>query len=225
MGARLTFGMGALVVLAAACAQASKGVQQSWVELDASRLKLLSAGPTTGTPVLLLHGGRFTSETWRELGTLDALADAGLRVIAIDLPGFGESPKSALPRSVVLTQVIAALDLEPVLLVSPSMSGTFSLPFVLDHAGELSGYMPVAPAGIDQYRTRLGEISVPTRILWGSDDQTFPLSEGEELARSIPAAELSIYEGAAHPCYLDQPERFHAELIDFARLLAEAVGE
>ncbi|MFT7677832.1 MAG: abhydrolase domain-containing protein 14 [Planctomycetota bacterium] len=225
MRAQLQLALSALALITAACAQAPKGVQLGWVELDDSRLKCLSAGPKDATPILLLHGGRFSSETWRELGTLDALADAGLRAIAIDLPGYGESLKSELPRETVLAQVVDALEVGPVLLVSPSMSGSFSLPFVIDHQDLVLGYMPVAPASIGRYRARLGEISAPTRILWGSEDQVFPLTEGEELARSIPAAELSIYEGAAHPCYLDQPERFHAELIAFARLLAEAVGE
>ena len=150
---------------------------------------------------------------------------AGLRAIAIDLPGYGESLNSELPRNAVLAEMVAALEVDPVLLVSPSMIGTFSLPFVIEHPGALLGYVPVAPAGVGRYPARLGEISVPTRILWGSLGTTFPLAEGEKLAVSIPGAELSVFDGASHPCYWDQPERFHDELIEFAQLLTETVGE
>ncbi len=197
----------------------SEAIEEGWIEFEGGRLKSLALGPADGTTVLLLHGGRFSSETWRELGTLEALADARLRAVAIDLPGFGGSAPGDLERADVLPRVVQALGVEKVVIVSPSMSGTFSLPFVLDQPASVLGFVPVAPAGLDRHRERLGEISVPTLIFWGSDDAVFPLAEGQALSKSIVGSRLSVFEGAAHPCYLDQPDRFHAELIAFAREL------
>ena len=48
------------------------------------------AGPEDGSPVLLLHGFPESSYMWRDL--LPALAGAGLRAIAPDFPGYGDSP-------------------------------------------------------------------------------------------------------------------------------------
>jgi pimeloyl-ACP methyl ester carboxylesterase len=41
--------------------------------------------------ILLLHGARYTSSTWVDLGTLNALANAGCRAVAVDLPAHGSS--------------------------------------------------------------------------------------------------------------------------------------
>ena len=48
-------------------------------------------GPADGIPVVLFHGTAAWSELWRR--TSDALAAAGFRVIALDLPPFGFSDR------------------------------------------------------------------------------------------------------------------------------------
>ena len=53
------------------------------------RLTAMVRGPTDGQPVLLAHGGGQTHWAWRH--TVEALAEAGFRAIALDLRGHGES--------------------------------------------------------------------------------------------------------------------------------------
>lgn len=48
-------------------------------------------GPADGVPVVLFHGSVAWSEFWRR--TIDALAAAGFRVIALDMPPFGFSDR------------------------------------------------------------------------------------------------------------------------------------
>lgn len=45
-----------------------------------------SAAPDAARNVLLLHGAKYSAQTWQNLGTLAALADEGFRVAAVDLP-------------------------------------------------------------------------------------------------------------------------------------------
>jgi len=54
----------------------------------------------------------------------------------------------------------------------------------------------------------VGELRVPTHIIWGADDGVVPVAYAEELRRGIPGAQLHVLEGAAHIPHLQQPQRF-----------------
>ncbi|XP_065789646.1 putative protein-lysine deacylase ABHD14B isoform X2 [Muntiacus reevesi] len=107
--------------------------------------------------VLLLHGIRFSSETWQNLGTLHRLAQAGYRAVAIDLPGLGHSKEAKAPAPIgelapssFLAAVVDALDLGSPVVISPSLSGMYSLPFLTAPGSQLRGYVPVAPICTDK---------------------------------------------------------------------------
>ena len=185
------------------------------VAVAGSTLRYLEAGPPGPTTVLLLHGARFTSETWRELGTIATLADAGHHVIAFDLPGYGNSERSQVPRNEYLNETLGQLwPASRFIIVSPSMSGGFSLPFVARRPDLVAGYVPVAPVGIDDHRAALERVDVPTLVVWGEKDQVIPVSQASVLAEALNGDTL-ILAGASHPCYLDRPDEFHRALLDF----------
>ena len=66
----------------------------------------------------------------------------------------------------------------------------------------------------------LGDLTLPTRLIWSRHDPFFPLAVAERLRRAIPGAEpmIHIIEGAAHFPQEDQPA-------EVARLIAEFLRE
>ena len=67
--------------------------------------------------------------------------------------------------------------------------------------------------------TRLGEIAIPTAVIWGSHDPFLKVSLGTRLARAIPGATLDILSGARHFTPEEEP-RDVAGILE--RLLATA---
>ena len=90
-----TRGAALLFLLGAASTARSAVVPEAaeeWVQVadgSASSVFTRQLRAKGGTPVLLLHGAAFSSQTWVEVGTLQALSEAGLDVVAVDLPGKG----------------------------------------------------------------------------------------------------------------------------------------
>lgn len=106
---------------------------------DGWRLRVVERGPHDGRPVLLLHGTTLGAAIWPY--QLEALPDAGLRVLAVDLRGHGlsggavagdetgtGSRSHTIDRMAAdVAEVMDALDLHRVTLVGHSMGGMVSL--------------------------------------------------------------------------------------------------
>lgn len=58
---------------------------------------------------------------------------------------------TAQGRRTFLEHVFQELGMQRPVLVSPSMSGRFSLPFLLAHGDQLAGFVPIAPVGTKDY--------------------------------------------------------------------------
>ncbi len=186
-------------------------------ELGMVKLHWLEAGPADGLSVLLLHGGRFDSGTWKDLGTLARLANEGFHAVALDLPGYGASPAPAPGAKLDLAEFIAAQKLGTPVVLSPSISGRVSLPLVTEHPERVAGFVAVAPVQLVTYKSKLQKLALPTLILWGEHDAVVPRALAEGLHSWVKGSRLVILKGAQHACYLDRPDEFHAALIDFLR--------
>lgn len=185
------------------------------LKLNGKRIHYLEAG--RGPTVLLLHGARYSSETWRKLGTIELLAKEGFRVLALDLPGYGESEASDVAPDSFLASLLPLVTDGPVAVVSPSMSGRYSFPLLERRPSYVAGFAPVAPAAISEFIDKIRGSSVPALVVWGEKDKVVPPKESRALADALPNSRRVEIEGAGHACYLDQPEAFHRELLIFLK--------
>ncbi|KAM6980185.1 putative protein-lysine deacylase ABHD14B [Aplochiton taeniatus] len=176
--------------------------------------------------VLLLHGIRFTSENWLNIGTLETLANAGCRAVAIDLPGLGQSKSAEAPAAVgelapggFLKQVCEGLGLGPVVVISPSLSGMYSLPFLLQHQALVRAYVPVAPICTEKFTAeQYRSVQTPALIVYGDQDSQLGEVSLDNL-KNLANHSVVVMKGAGHPCYLDDPETWHKALMDFLQKL------
>ncbi|WP_333814921.1 alpha/beta fold hydrolase [Tabrizicola sp.] len=100
---------------------------------DGAAVRLLEAGQ--GAPLLLIHGVGLRAEAWAP--QIAALSD-GARVIAVDMPGHGESDalpgRPGLPDYVAwAARVVEGLGLGPVSVAGHSMGALIACGLAIDH--------------------------------------------------------------------------------------------
>ena len=132
-------------------ADGATGAVRQRVRAGAHTIAYLDAGPRDGEPVILLHGLASDADTWdRAVGPL---AEHGLRVLALDLLGHGESDKPA--SSYLLTdfaeslgQFMDALDLRRATLCGHSFGGAIAMYFGSRHPERVSRVVLVSAGGL-----------------------------------------------------------------------------
>jgi 3-oxoadipate enol-lactonase len=65
----------------------------------------------------------------------------------------------------------------------------------------------------------LAQVSVPTLVITGAEDEMIPVEESRRIASGIRGAKLVIVPGAGHLANLEQPEAFNAALSGFLTAL------
>ena len=176
--------------------------------------------------VLLLHGRRFTSINWANLKTMDILAAQGYRVVAVDLPGNGNStykfskhsPQDK-DRANILANFIGKVGLLSPVIVSPSASGKYSLPYIATESSKrtkaLRGFVSIAVEGTDRISGKDFKRFPPTLILRGSKDTSLGVTSANALKFHVPHFREKVIEGAGQACYISKPDTFHEILLTF----------
>ena len=65
---------------------------------------------------------------------------------------------------------------------------------------------------------RVGQLDIPSCLIWGEADQQADLETSKEILRSNPAMKLHVIEEAGHLSHYERPDRVHPILLDFLHL-------
>ncbi|MGI8460310.1 MAG: alpha/beta fold hydrolase [Solirubrobacterales bacterium] len=198
----------------------------SRVRTSCGELSMLEAG--TGEPVLCLHGLGGTKASF--LSTVSALASEH-RVIAVDLPGFGDSDKPITGAydppyfACAVTSLLDELGLERVHLVGNSMGGRVALEVGLtapervetlallspavawlrDRGWKWLLRLPVARLGLIQPTPRVIAEPIVRRIVPGGNEGWSAAGVDEFLRAFLTPSGRAAFYASASNIYLDEP--------------------
>ena len=148
--------------------------------------------PGEGTPVLLVHGIGSSADTWGDVPS--RLSAQGIRVVALDLPGHGESSKGPGDYSLgslasTLRDLLDELAIDRVHLVGHSLGGGVSMQFAYQFPDRMASLVLESSGGLgEETFTGLRAASLPGSelvIKWAINQKTLRGATwlGERLAR------------------------------------------
>ena len=170
-----------------------------YLDVDSLRVHYLDEGPVGAAPVLLLHGEPSWSYLYRTM--IPPLVQAGCRVVAPDMVGFGRSDKPAQPQAHTyanhvewMRQVLEALDLRDTTVVSQDWGGLIGLRLVTEH-GDRFARVVAANTGLPTGDHPMPEVWWRFRT-WVENAEELPISflVNSGCATDLPPEVLAAYD-------------------------------
>ena len=176
--------------------------------------------PEDGLPVLLLHGIRTSATMWR--AQVEALTSAGVRALAVDLPGHGThlgEPFTVAGARTVIDDAVARLG-GRVVLVGLSLGGYLALDYTARRPDQVASLVAAACSTSPQVRLRAAWAEL-ARWIERTPGSGAGLNAALVRASLTPQAALDIGAGGFALGVMSQALREVAELdplADLARL-------
>jgi pimeloyl-ACP methyl ester carboxylesterase len=134
--------------------------EHSWfTSIGGVRIHYQEAGDENAPAIILIHGFISSNLVWNEVFL--PLANAGFRVIAPDLPGYGYSDKPSDGRYTIDAQAYAVLGLmdrlgiDQATIVGASYGGAVAATIALDYPGRVTSLVLVGAVSNDQPKKKL----------------------------------------------------------------------
>lgn len=176
-----------------------------YVEVDSLRVHYIAEGPAEGPQIVLLHGMPAWSFLWRT--TIPPLVDAGFRVIAPDLVGFGRSDKPTRQDDYTLANhvrwlsgTLQAIGVEGATVVLNDWGGLVGLRVAAEDRGRMLQRLVVMDTSLNNGSDDFSDQYLQGFRLWLRfwSDTPFPqLSPGAVVASQtpgLPAEAVAAYD-------------------------------
>jgi pimeloyl-ACP methyl ester carboxylesterase len=162
------------------------------VQVEGREVNLIDSGDSGKPAMLFVHGLSGTWQNW--LLNIPAFLDSH-RVIAPDLPGFGESPmpreKLSIPLYArILDGLMEALEVERAVVVGNSMGGFAAAELALSYPARVERLVLVSAAGLSIEEYRRTPLLVGARIWAGT--ATWLGARGDAVVRRRRARRLGL---------------------------------
>ena len=181
----------------------------------AENIHLHLARVGTGSPMLLLHGAgeQLSGDVFRK--NVDRLAEQHT-VYALDWPNRGWSSSSDITIAAYPQLARSIMDAyqpeQQWTIMGQSMGAGVTLHIARQFMERLERIIVIAPPPVARLGAGLESITIPTNIIWGSEDDVVPVVHAAALHAIIPNSTLDIIPDAKHWPHFETPEALHAIL-------------
>jgi pimeloyl-ACP methyl ester carboxylesterase len=196
-------------------------MEEVWIETPSGRVHGQAAGKAADPLVLAIHGWsqRNGWHTWQPL--LEPLAAGGFRVVSVDMPGWGQSPKwgnspmIGEPAVGAVWAILDGLGAETAVLMGKSWGGGVALDAAMAEPERIRKLILTAPA----FEGGLECLSVrqPVLLVWAEDDPTIPYRYAAGFVHALPQAQLVTYPTGGHSAAPNNAADFAPRAIRFLK--------
>ena len=193
------------------------------ITLEEQEIRVWIYGERKNPVVLFIHGlGKSFSEYIGDLPVRYLMND--YCVIAFDLPGWGTSKEMNISVDQCINAIITQLNIETFYIFGTSYGGVVGSLYSIKNSNKVKGlivagtprlsmvsfvfllisyripYQQLFKAFKDfvRFGRKLSKITVPTLLLYSSDDRIAPKAQGEFFLRNIEKSELIVISGRSH---------------------------
>eukprot|EP00808_Paulinella_micropora_P003907 g12211.t1 len=165
----------------------AEGSDVVWLPTAYHPIRAHVAGPRKGIPVLGIHD-KFDSEDWTCWELFQKpLADAGFRVVLVDMPGHGQSKKwdPSVSSELVVAEIIRALDVDKVHLLGQGWGGEVCVNTCIAHSNRVLSVTLSAPDLQEKHREMVERISAPVMLCWARNDSVTEIKHSTLITSSV----------------------------------------